>query len=199
MSKIVVTTLLSVDGYPEGRGGDLSVMPMDASFSAYNAERVRAARGLLMGATTYRQMLSYWPSPAAAEVSPADREIAERYAAGIPVTVVSDSLAEGDTGVWRDQTTIVRRADAARAVRELRAADDDQEIVVFGSRVLWSDLLRHGLVDQLHLMIGPKIVTGDARAFTDVPETGLRLRDVRQFDGSELVVLQYDVSPNAQD
>lgn len=84
-------------------------------------------------------------------------------------------------------------------MRELRAADDDQEIVVFGSRVLWSDLLRHGLVDQLHLMIGPKIVTGDARAFTDVPETGLRLRDVRQFDGSELVVLQYDVSPNAQD
>lgn len=191
MSRIIVTTMLSVDGYSTGRRDDLLAMPLDASFSVYNAERVRAARGLLLGATTYRQMVNYWPTEAAAETSAADREIAERYAAGLPVTVVSDSLTEAETGPWREQTTIVRRADTVRTVEDLRAGADEAEVVVFGSQTLWTELLRQGLVDELHLMIGPKIVAGDARAFTDVSETELILLGVRRFDGSQAVVLQY--------
>lgn len=193
MSRIVVTSLMGIDGYASGRGGDLSVLPFDGTFSEYNAERVRAATGLLMGGTTYRQMLSYWPQPAAAESSAADREIFDAYAAGLPVTVVSDSITEAETGVWRDQTTIVGRADAAPAIQSLRDDGDDREVVVFGSHTLWTDLLARGLVDELHLQVGPKIVAGDARAFTGVPETELRLLGVRQVEGSEIVVLQYAV------
>ena len=43
--------------------------------------------------------------------------IAQRYADGIPITLVSDSLTEQDTGPWREQTTIVRRSDAQSARR----------------------------------------------------------------------------------
>ena len=61
----------------------------------------------------------------------------------------------------------------------------------FGSRTLWTDLLAHGLVDELHLMIGPKIVAGDHRAFEGVAETDLRLIGVRTWGGSDNVVLSY--------
>lgn len=193
MSRIIVTTMVSVDGCTTGRKDDFMAMPLDESFSVYNAERVRVARGLLLGATTYRQMVGYWPTEAAAQVSAADHEIAQRYAAGLPVTVVSDSLTDEETGPWRAQTTIVRRADAVRAVAALRAEAADGEVVVFGSQTLWTELLRQGLVDELHLMVGPKIVAGDQRAFTDVPQTELTLLGVRGFDGSQAVVLQYGV------
>jgi hypothetical protein len=74
---------------------------------------------------------------------PADRYIAERYANGIPITVVSDTLTPDDTGPWRDQTTIVSRADAHEAVAKLRERDGDA--LMFGSQTLWTHLLAHGL------------------------------------------------------
>lgn len=192
MGKIVVCTMLSVDGYSEGAGGDVMAMPMDAAFAEHNTDRARTASSFLFGATTYRGALTYWPqqhdNP---DASPLDRYIARRYAEGIPLTVVSDTLEDDETGPWRDQTTIVRRADAHGAVRRLREQDGDA--LMFGSLTLWTDLLAHGLVDELHLMIGPKVVAGDHRAFDGVPQTGLSLLGVRSWAGSDNVVLSYAV------
>ena len=103
--------------------------------------------------------------------------------------MVSDTLTADDTGPWRDQTTIVRRADSHEAVARLREQDGDA--LIFGSQTLWTDLLAHGLVDELHLMIGPKIVAGDQHAFEGVAGTDLRLIGVRTWGGSDNVVLSY--------
>ena len=190
MGKIVVCTMLSVDGYTEGPGGDVMAMPMDAAFAEHNTDRARTASSFLFGGTTYRGALTYWPqqhdNP---DASPLDYYIAKRYAEGIPITVVSDTLTADDTGPWRDQTTIVRRADSHEAVARLREQDGDA--LIFGSQTLWTDLLAHGLVDELHLMIGPKIVAGDQHAFEGVAGTDLRLIGVRTWGGSDNVVLSY--------
>ena len=190
MGKIVVCSMVSIDGYAEGRDGDVMAMPMDEAFARHNEDRVRSASSFLFGATTYRGFLGYWPgqhdNP---EASPLNRYIAKRYAEGIPITVVSDTLTMDDTGPWRDQTTIVSRDRAGEAVAGLRGRDGDA--LIFGSRTLWSDLLAHGLVDELHLMIGPKVVAGDHHVFVGVPETNLKLIGVRTWGGSDNVVLSY--------
>jgi dihydrofolate reductase len=193
MSKVVVSSIISVDGYTEGPGGNVMAMPMDHAFDEHNAERMRSAGRILFGATTYRGMSGFWPTVVDnPELTPGSSYIAQRYADGIPVSVVSDSLAEADTGAWRDQTTIVRRADAHDHVSRLREQDGD-DVLVFGSRTLWGDLLAHGLVDELHLMMAPAVVAGDHRAFADVPAAGLRLLGVRRWDGSDNVLLSYAV------
>ena len=185
--------MLSIDGYTEGTGDNVMAMPMDEAFAWHNTERARAATSFLFGATTYRGALTYWPhqhdNP---QASPLDRYIAQRYADGIPITVVSDTLTIDDTGPWRDQTTIVPRAAAHDAVAKLR--EQDGEALIFGSRTLWTDLLAYGLVDELHLMIGPKIVAGDHHVFAGVPETDLQLIGVRTWGGSDNVVLSYAAS-----
>ncbi|NUL44966.1 deaminase [Cellulosimicrobium funkei] len=194
MSNIVVSTMMSIDGYTEGRDGDVYAMPVDEAFDEHNADRVRAAGHLLFGGTSFRGMGDFWPHQVDnPDANPHDRYIASRYADGIPITVVSDSLTREDVRVWSKQTTIVRRTEAHDAVARLRERDDERDVLIFGSRTLWTDLLAHGLIDELYLMIGPKIVAGDHHAFIGVPETNLRLRDVRTWKDSGSVVLHYAV------
>ena len=191
MGKIIVSTMVSIDGYTEGRGGDVSQMPMDLAFAEHNADRVRSAGRLLFGATTYRGMVQYWPSQRDnPEAIPQDRYIASRYATDLGITVVSDSLTRDDVPVWRDRTEIVSRADAHDHLAKLRETEDD-DILVFGSRTLWTDLLAHGLVDELHVLVGAKVVAGDHHAFTGLPQIELALLGARTWKSSSTVVLSY--------
>jgi hypothetical protein len=99
VGRIVVCTMLSVDGYTEGPGGDVMAMPMDAAFAAHNTDRARTASSFLFRGTTYRGALTCWPRQHGnPDASPLDHYIAKRYAEGIPITVVSDTLTADDTG-----------------------------------------------------------------------------------------------------
>ena len=202
MRPVVVSTIVSLDGYVAGPGGDISRLPMDGSFDALNLERLRAAGTLLLGATTYRGMVAYWPAVAEdPTVSPAvqlDPSVAElhretaRRNAELPKVVVSDSLTSADTGPWADTTTIVRRADAHAAVAALRE-EAGGDVLVFGSRTLWGDLLPAGLVDELFLLVGPALLGAGLRAFPDGVPAHLRLRDTSRRPGSDSVLLHYTV------
>jgi dihydrofolate reductase len=48
---------------------------------------------------------------------------------------------------------------------------------MFGSHLLWNDLLANGLVDELHFMIGAGVVGEGVRAFETRPPGALRLLD----------------------
>lgn len=57
MRKLIVTNMMSLDGYYEGPGKDVMALfsyrqkayPTDQSFDVYNAERLRSADTLLLG------------------------------------------------------------------------------------------------------------------------------------------------------
>jgi dihydrofolate reductase len=202
MRKLVVTNIVSLDGFFEGPGGNVMALPMDGFFDEHNLERLRAADTLLLGATTYRGFKGYWPlvaenpevSPAVVEdpsVAEVHREIGRRNNENRKV-VVSDSLTPDDTAPWEDTTTIVRRADAHRAVADLKA-EQGKDIVMFGSHTLWNDLLAAGLVDELHLMVGAAVLGEGTPAFGTTSVPPLRLVGTRRHEGSANVVLSYEV------
>jgi dihydrofolate reductase len=192
MRKLIVTNLMSLDGYIAGPGGNVMVLPLDASFSAYNVERMRTADTLLLGRTTYEGFREYWPRIADDETqAPIEREISSINNT-IQKVVVSDTLTEADTGPWADTTRIVPRADAHDAVRELKEGDGG-DILVFGSATMWNDLFAHGLVDELHLMVGNAPIGGGLPAFSAGSDARLTLQEVRQLEGSQNVLLRYAV------
>jgi dihydrofolate reductase len=195
MRKVVVTNIVSLDGYAAGPGGDVMALPMDHAFDEHNAERMRVADTLLLGATTYRGFVSFWPNALQMpDLTAPSREIAERYAAGIEIVAVSDTLTQDDTGPWRDQTRIVRRADAATSVGRLREGDGG-DVLVFGSPTLWGYLLTAGLVDELHLMVAPTVLSDGLRAFSG--PASLDLVSTRRWDGSDNVLLSYAARDHA--
>ena len=192
MRKLVVSNIMSLDGYYDGPGGDVMVMPMDEAFNAYNAERLRAADTLLVGARSYLGFKGYWPPQADnPDADPVSREIGRRNNA-IDKVVVSDTITEDQTDPWRSTTRIVRRADAHAEIAELKR-QEGREILMFGSRTLWNDLLANGLVDELHLMLGAAVVGGGTPIFGTRPPGPLRLVEARRFDGSDNLLLRYEV------
>jgi dihydrofolate reductase len=201
---VVVSTIVSLDGYVAGPGGDISGLTMDTSFDAHNLERLRVAGTLLMGATTYRGMSAYWPAVGAdPSVSPAvalDPSVAGVHAetarrnGRLPKVVVSDTLTPADGGDWAGTTTVVRRADAFRAVAALREEDGGGDVLVFGSRTLWGGLLAAGLVDELYVMVSPVLLGAGLAAFPAGTARGLRLRDTLTRPDSPNVVLHYSVA-----
>ena len=172
------------------------VLPLDGAFDAYNLERLRAAGTLLLGRDTYQGFKTFWPSVAGDDSFKPDQREISRLDNDIDKVVVSDSLTPDDTEPWRHNTRIVARADAHERVAELKRQDGG-DILVFGSHKLWNDLLAHGLVDELHLMIGP-VVLGDGTPAFERPPTGVALRriDVRGLDGSDNLLVRYEVRPS---
>jgi len=174
-------------------------LPMDGFFDEHNLERLRATDTLLLGATTYMGLKGYWPVvaenpsmfPAVAnnpDVADLHREIDQRNNE-IQKVVVSDSLTGDDTKPWTDTTTIVPRADAHQFVAGLKDRPGG-DILIFGSRTLWNDLLVAGLVDGLHLMVGASVLGGGMHAFGAGRARPLRLLTMRRRDASKNVLLR---------
>jgi dihydrofolate reductase len=202
MRKLIVCNIMSLDGHFEGPDGNVMALPMDGFFDEHNLERLRAADTLLLGATTYTGLKGYWPAVAAnPEVSPAvaaNPDVADIHRETglrnneIQKVVVSDSLTADATAAWTETTTIVRRADARQAVTELKD-QPGKDILMFGSRTLWNDLLVAGLVDELHLMVGATVLGGGTPIFGAGPIPPLRLANTRRRDGSDNLLLRYEV------
>jgi dihydrofolate reductase len=191
MRKLIVANIVSLDGYHEGPGKDVMALPFDEAFDEYNAERLRAADTLLLGRTSFEGFRSYWPPVVDdPDARPVVREISRRNNA-IDKVVVSDSLTPEQTAPWHN-TRIVKRADAHEQIADLKRQQGG-EILVFGSRTLWNDLLVGGLVDELHLMIGPAFLGGGTPVFGGPERVALRLLESRTLEGSELVLARYGV------
>ena len=191
MRKLVVSILMSLDGYAAGPGGNVMMLPLDESFSAYNLERLRSADTLLLGRITFEAFRAYWPSIADdLAQSETEREISRRNTAALKI-VVSDTITAADTAGW-GETVVVARAEAADIVRRLKR-EDGADILVFGSMGTYNALLAAGVVDEVHVMVGNGLLGDGVRAFTVPLDDRLRLLETRQLDGSDNVLLVYAI------
>jgi dihydrofolate reductase len=200
MGKLIVSNIMSLDGYFEGPGKNVMDLfeyrfksyPTDESFDAYNAERLRSAGTLLLGRTMYNQSKGYWPTLADDPNAPAIEREVSRLLNTIDKVVISDSLTPGETVPWQNSTRIINRADAHKQIATLKN-ETRKDILLFGSRILWNDLLGHDLVDELHLMIAPVVLVAGTPIFESKPSASFRLIDSQTWKDSGLVLIRYDV------
>jgi dihydrofolate reductase len=194
MRKVIVSNIMSVDGFYTGPNENVMALNMDQAFDEYNLERIRSAGTVLLGRNSFVGFGSYWPHIAEAPpdednraVSDTNREISRIYN-GLPKVVVSDTYTPPPGHPWFDSTTVVARETAGRWMSDERTRGTG-DILIFASHRMWNGLLMHGLVDELHLMVSPRALAGGTPLFTG--PVSLTPLDARRCEGSDNLLLRY--------
>ncbi|RYB91649.1 hypothetical protein EUA93_15945 [Nocardioides oleivorans] len=199
MAKLVVVVMSSVDSFYEGPGGagDLEPTGVDDGFNGYNADVVAGAAVVVIGHSSFKDFSSYWPDRESADdASDAERRFAAAYN---PLPKVVASRTPGSVNVpeaWVGNTRVVGDDLVGEVTRlkEEAAGVGGGDVVVWGSRKVWTQLWEAGLVDELHVVAG----TGVAGAGTQVfPDGAVLTRlEARMLPDSQCVLSTYRVGPS---
>jgi len=171
MRKLRIFESISIDGYFTDAEGDMNWAHAgreDAEFGAWVGGNASSGSELLFGRKTYEQMVSYWPTPMAAQQMP---EVAKGMNAAKKY-VASRTLKPS----WNN--THLLEGDAIEAVRKLKSAKGSP-IVVLGSGSVAAQLGEAGLVDEYQFVIIPIALGAGRTVFTK--GCGLKLVEQRSF------------------
>jgi dihydrofolate reductase len=182
--KLTVFNQVTLDGYFAGENGDISwahKVAKDPEWESFVAENAKGGGVLVFGRITYEMMVSYWPTPAALKNDPV---VAKRMNE-LPKVVFSRTLTKAS---WTN-TKLVKGSPAAE-MRKMKK-EPGQDMVIFGSGSIVSQLAQEGLIDEYQIIVVP-VILGKGRTMFDGIREQLSLKPTRtRTFGNGNVLLDY--------
>ena len=184
MRRLIVSNLVSLDGFLAAPDGDLSWFEIGPEFLAYANGLMQQVDAILFGRVTYEMMRDYWTDPVGTHGN--DQTVVKQMNE-LPKYVFSRTLKRAPWGKW-DNARV--SADPVVTVTQLKAAGGG-DMVIFGSGGLVSTLAPRGFIDEYRLIVNPAILGQGTPMFRGLRERiGLKLVDSCRFDG-DVVMLRY--------
>jgi dihydrofolate reductase len=167
MRKIITTTFVTLDGVmqaPGGREEDTSggfayggwqmSYPSDQRMDAMLSEIMNAPFELLLGKITYNIFAAYWPN------AKTDQEVAVPFNTTKKYVVSHEAFEPS----WHNSVCIT--GDVVTQLQKLKE-EDGPDVWVWGSGNLIQTLLKHDLIDRMHLWIYPITLGTGKRLFAE--------------------------------
>ncbi len=193
MRKIITTTFITLDGVMQAPGGPEEdkaggfvhggwqmSFPSDEKMDAIISGFMNAPFELLLGKTTYNIFASYWPT------ATVDNEVAVPFNK-TKKYVVSHSSFEPS---WNNSFCIT--GDVVAQIKKLKE-EDGPDLWVWGSGNFIQTLLKHHLIDRMHLFIYPITLGSGKRLFAEGTQAeGFTLVDSRVSTKNGVIFATYE-------
>ena len=153
MRKVIVSEIITLDGFFAGPDGAINWHIVDEDFNRLAIELLGSVGMLLFGRVTYELMVSYWPTEAAATDDPI---VAEKMNT-LPKVVFSKTLETVEWGEWKNARLV--KGDLGEEIAKLKQ-EPGKDMVLLGSGKIVSALASSGLIDEYVLFVTP-IVLGN--------------------------------------
>lgn len=143
MRKIIVSEMISVDGFFAGLNGEIDWHHVNRAFNEHALEQLESADTLLFGRVTYDLMANYWPTENAVEDDPF---IAEKMneMEKIVFTKTRNNLDWNNTKVLNE----INEEEILKIKNK-----EGKNILIFGSGTIISQLATLNLIDEYRLIV----------------------------------------------
>jgi dihydrofolate reductase len=183
MRKIFLFMMVSLDGFFEGEGHDLSWHNVDAEFGDFAAAQLDEGDTLLFGWKTYELMAAFWTTDHAKQSDP---RTAEKMNSMKKIVFSRKAASVG----WQNVDLM---KDAVREDVLKLKQQPGKDMIVLGSSNLCLSLIEMGLLDEVRIMINPVVIGNGTSLFKGLSKKlGLKLKKTRVFNSGN-VLLSYDV------
>jgi dihydrofolate reductase len=172
MRKVVVYMLVSVDGVAEAP--EQFLFEFDEVMEANLGEVIGTQDTVLLGRTMYDEWSNYWPKSDEQPFADFINTVQKYVATATPLT-----------GDWSNAHSM--QGPVTDFVRELKSVDGG-DIGVHGSISLTQSLLAAGLVDEVRLLVAPRVVGRGRHLFGDGVAYSLELVDIAGTPSGSLLV-----------
>ncbi|MEW6144244.1 MAG: dihydrofolate reductase family protein [Thermodesulfobacteriota bacterium] len=182
MRKVIVSNLISLDGFIAGPNGEIDWFGWDEELESYCRDQLGSMDTILFGRVTYELMAGYWPAASATEN---DQAIIDAMN-NLPKVVFSRTL---DRVEWKNSRLVKDdiEGEVARMKRE-----PGKDMVIFGSGSIVSSLAPAGLIDEYRIFVNPVVLGRGKSMFRGIDNRlGLKHLCTRTF-GSGLVLICYE-------
>ena len=181
MRKLFLFMNVSLDGYFEGPGHDISGFQTGGN-EAFSLKEEEEVDTILLGHRTYEMMQSFWPTPQAEQSMP---DVAKFMNENLKIAVSHQPFEPG----WENVRVI--RADVVAEVKQLKEGPG-KAIIIFGSNNLCVSLMQAGLIDEFQVLLNPVVLGAGTSLFAGLPEkAALRLKSSHTFESGK-VLLTYE-------
>lgn len=160
MRKLVISIVVSVDGYINGPGGEFIAPDWSPDLDRWTARMIERFDTLIYGRTAWEKMAEFWPQAGRDETLPEPTRALAAFMNGSRKIVFSHTLH--DVSAWENSERAEAAFDKVIAQEKRRAGKD---MVIFAGASMAQTALRHAAVDELWLLTLPELFGHGTRLF----------------------------------
>lgn len=174
MKKLIVSNMVSLDGFFEGPNKELDWFVVDDEMFKYFHDLLNSVDAILFGRVTYQLMADYWPS--------ATESIAPKMN-NLPKIVFSKTLEKGE---WKNSRLV--KENITEEVSNLKK-QSGKDLVIFGSASIASSFIKLGLIDEYRIIVNPVVLGSGKPLFKDIKEKiNMKLLKTQTFSCGNVIL-----------
>jgi len=179
MRKVIVSMMVTLDGFFAGPNGEIDWHVVDEEFNEYADDLLSSVDTLLFGRVTYQLMADYWPSPSATTDDPI---IADKMNQ-LHKIAFSRTLEKVE---WNNSRLV--KGNIAEEMAKLKQ-QPGKDMAIFGSGSIVSTFTQRGLIDEYRIIVNPVVLGNGKPLFKGIHDKlNLKLLKTKTFRSGNVML-----------